>query len=38
MFYIFKEGDFNGHIGKRVDGFQGVHAGFGIGKKNVKSR
>ena len=26
-------GDFNGHIGKEVDGFEGVHGGFGIGKE-----
>ena len=28
-------GDFNGHIGKEVDGFEGVHGGFGIGKRNL---
>ena len=27
--------NFNGHIGKEVDGFEG---GFGIGKKNVEGR
>ena len=27
--------DFNGHIGKEVDG---VHGGFGIGKRNVEGR
>ena len=31
-------GDFNGHIGKEVDGFEGVHGGFGIGKKNLEGR
>ena len=30
--------DFNGHIGKEVDGFEGVHGGFGISKRNVEGR
>ena len=29
-------GDFNVHIGKEVDGFEGVHGGFGIGKRNLE--
>ena len=28
-------GDFNVHIDKEVDGFEGVHGGFGIGIRNV---
>ena len=31
-------GDFNGHIGKEVDGFENVHGGFGTGKGNVEGR
>ena len=31
-------GDFNGHIGKEVEGFEGVHGGFGIGKRNLDGR
>ena len=31
-------GDFNGHIGKEVDGFEGVHGGFRKGKRNVEGR
>ena len=31
-------GDFNGHIGKEIDGFEGVHGGFRIGKRNLESR
>ena len=31
-------GDFNGHIGKEVDGFEGVYGSYGIGKRNVESR
>ena len=25
-------GDFNGHVGRRIDGFEGVHGGYEIGK------
>ena len=28
-------GDFNGHVGRWIDGFEGVH---GIGKRNVEGR
>ena len=28
-------GDFNGHVGKRIDGFEGV---YGIGKRHVEGR
>ena len=30
--------DFNGHIGKKVDGFEGLHGGFEIGKRNMEER
>ena len=26
-------GDFNGHVGKCAEGFEGIHGGYGIGKK-----
>ena len=29
-------GDLNGHVGAGVEGFEGVHGGFGFGKRNVK--
>ena len=29
-------GDFNGHVGARVDGFEGVHGGHGFGRRNVE--
>ena len=29
-------GDFNGDVGKRIDGFKSVHGGHGIGKRNVE--
>ena len=31
-------GDFNVHVGRRIDGFEGVHGGYGIGKRNVEGR
>ena len=31
-------GDFNGYVGRRIDGFEGVHSGYGIGKRNVEGR
>ena len=29
-------GDFNGYVGRRIDGFQGVHGGYGTDKRNVE--
>ena len=29
-------GDFNGHVGKCAEGFEGIHGGYGIGKRNVE--
>ena len=31
-------GDFNGFIGKKVDGLEEIHGGFGIGRRNVEGR
>ena len=31
-------GNFNGHVGRWIDGFEGVHGGYGIGKRNVEGR
>lgn len=31
-------GDFNGHVGNDIEGFEGVHGGNGIGKRNVEGR
>ena len=31
-------GDFNGHVGKFAEGFEGIHDGYGIGKRNVEGR
>ena len=31
-------GDFKEHICKEVDGFEGVHGGFGIGRRNAEGR
>ena len=29
-------GDFNGHVGEKADGYQGVHGGFGFGTRNLE--
>ena len=26
-------GDFNGHVGRHIDGFDRVHAGYGVGQR-----
>ena len=31
-------GDFNGHVGKRIEGYEGVHGGNGIGERNVEGK
>ena len=28
--------NFNGHVGRHIDGFEGVHGGYGIGKKMLR--
>ena len=35
---VLSMGDFNGHVGRRIDGFEGVHGGYGIGEGNVEGR
>ena len=27
-------GDINGHIGRNIDGFDGIHGGYGVGQRN----
>ena len=29
-------GDFNGHVGKRIEGYEGMHRGNGIEERNVE--
>ena len=29
-------GDFNGHIGRHIDGFYGFDGGFGVGQRNLE--
>ena len=29
-------GDLNGHVGKKANGFEGVHEGNGIGEQNLE--
>ena len=31
-------GDFSAHVGRRINGFEGVHGGYEIGKRNVEER
>ena len=31
-------GGFNGHVGKCAEGFEGIHGGCGVGKRNAKGR
>ena len=35
---ILGMGDFNEHVGRRKDSFEGGHGGYGIGKRNVQGR
>ena len=35
---VLDMGDFNRHVGRWIDGFEGVHGGNGIGKTNVEGR
>ena len=35
---VLRLGDFNGHVGKCAEGFEGIHGGYGIGKRNVEGR
>ena len=35
---VFRQGDFNGHVGEEIKGFEGVHGGNGIGKRYVEGR
>ena len=29
-------GDFNGHVGRHIDGFDGVHGGYGVGLRKLE--
>ena len=35
---IIGMGGLNGHVGRNIDGFQGVYGGFSIGKRNQDGR
>ena len=30
--------DFDGHVGRHIDGFNGVHGGYGEGQMNLEGR
>ena len=29
-------GDISGHVGRHIDGFDGVHEGYGAGQRNLE--
>ena len=29
-------GDFNGHVGRNIDGYDGVHGGCGVGRRHLE--
>ena len=31
-------GDIDGHVGRHIDGLDGVHGGFGVGQRNLEGR
>ena len=31
-------GDFDAHVGRHIDGFYGVHGGYGVGLRNLEGR
>ena len=31
-------GDFNGHVGRHIDGFDWVHGGYSVGQRNFEGR
>ena len=35
---VLKLRDFNGHVGKCAEGFEGIHGGYRIGKRNAEGR
>ena len=35
---VCEQGDFNGHVGKEIEGFEGDHGGNGIGQRNAKGK
>ena len=30
--------DLNGHVGRHIDGFDGVHGRYGVGQRNLEGR
>ena len=35
---VMCQGDFNGHVGRHIDGFEGVHGGYDVGQRNLEGR
>ena len=36
--FVLGLGDCNGHVGKCVEGFKGIHGGHGVGKRNAEGK
>ena len=35
---VLDMGDFNEHVGRRIEGYEGVHGGNGLGERNVEGK
>ena len=36
--FVMYLGDFNGHVWRHIDGFDGIHGRYGVGHKNLEGR
>ena len=36
VYLVMCLGDFNGHVGRHIDGFDGVHGGYDVGQRNLE--
>ena len=36
--FVMCLGYINGHVGRHIDGFDGVHGGYGVGQRNLERR
>ena len=36
--FVMCLGDFNGYVSRHIDGFDGVHGGYGVGQRNLEGR
>ena len=35
---VMSLGDYNGYVGRHIEGFDGVHRGYGVGQRNLEGR